>query len=110
MPAYLVAARNASCPSAGCSCHDRVRRYPSVLDDGQWAVLEPRAREVMKELTAAAGHPMVHDLRAMCDAVSYVVKNRVEWAGAAGGFPALGGGVRAFSTLAIMWADSGYDG
>jgi transposase len=42
-------------------------------------VLEPRAREVMSELTIAVGRPMVHDLRAMCDAVSYVVKNGVEW-------------------------------
>jgi len=79
MPVYPVAARNASCASPGCWCHDRVPRYPSDLDDGQWAVLEPRAREVMKELTAAVGRPMVHDLRAMCDAVSYVVKNGVEW-------------------------------
>jgi transposase len=79
MPVYPVAARNASCASPGCWCYDRVPRYPSDLDDGQWAVLEPRAREVMKELTAAVGRPMVHDLRAMCDAVSYVVKNGVEW-------------------------------
>jgi transposase len=42
-------------------------------------VLEPRAREVMSGLTIAAGRPMVHDLRAMCDAVGYVVKNGVEW-------------------------------
>jgi len=33
----------------------------------------------MAELTIAVGRPMVHDLRAMCDAVSYVVKNGVEW-------------------------------
>jgi len=33
----------------------------------------------MRELTVAVGRPMVHDLRAMCDAVSYVVKNGVEW-------------------------------
>jgi transposase len=42
-------------------------------------VLEPWAREVMRELTIAVGRPMVHDLRAMCDAVAYVVKNGVEW-------------------------------
>ena len=53
--------------------------YPSDLTDEQWAVLEPRAREVMRELTVAVGRPMIHDLRAMCDAVSYVVKNGVEW-------------------------------
>jgi transposase len=33
----------------------------------------------MRELTIAVGRPMVHDLRAMCDAVAYVVKNGVEW-------------------------------
>jgi transposase len=49
------------------------------LTDEQWAVLEPRAREVMTELTAAAGRPMVHDLRAVCDAVAYVVRNGIEW-------------------------------
>jgi len=33
----------------------------------------------MRELTVAVGRPMVHDLRAMCDAVGYVVKNGIEW-------------------------------
>jgi transposase len=33
----------------------------------------------MRELTAAVGRPMTHDLRAMCDAVGYVVKNGIEW-------------------------------
>ena len=42
-------------------------------------MLEPRAREVMTELTVAVGRPMVHDLRAMCDAVAYVVRNGIEW-------------------------------
>ena len=42
-------------------------------------MLEPRAREVMSQLTIAVGRPMVHDLRAMCDAVAYVVKNGIEW-------------------------------
>ena len=42
-------------------------------------MLEPRAREVMSELTVAVGRPMVHDLRAKCEAMSYVVKNGVEW-------------------------------
>jgi transposase len=56
-----------------------VPRYPSDLSDEQWAVLEPRAREVMRGLTVAVGRPMVHDLRAMCDAVAYVVRNGIEW-------------------------------
>lgn len=42
-------------------------------------MLEPRAREVMTELTIAVGRPVVHGLRAMCDAVAYVVRNGVEW-------------------------------
>ena len=49
------------------------------MTDPQWQVLEPQARAVMAELTIAAGRPMTHDLRAMCDAVSYVVKNGIEW-------------------------------
>jgi transposase len=56
-----------------------VPRYPSDLTDAQWQVLEPRARQVMTDLTVAAGRPMTHDLRAMCDAVGYVVKNGIEW-------------------------------
>jgi transposase len=79
MPVYPVAAADASCASPGCWCRDRVPRYPSDLTDEQWAVLEPRAREVMAELMAAAGRPMVHDLRAVCDAVAYVVRNGIEW-------------------------------
>jgi transposase len=79
MPVYPAAARNASCASPGCWCRDRVPRYPSDLTDDQWAVLEPRAREVMTELIIAVGRPMVHDLRAMCDAVAYVVRNGIEW-------------------------------
>jgi transposase len=79
MPVYRVAACDASCASPGCWCRDRVPRYPSDLTDAQWAVLEPRAREVMAELTVAAGRPMVHDLRAVCDAISYVVRNGIEW-------------------------------
>jgi transposase len=79
MPVYPVAARDASCASPGCWCQDRLPRYPSDLTDAQWAVLEPRAREVMAGLTVAAGRPMTHDLRAMCDAVSYVVRNGIEW-------------------------------
>jgi transposase len=79
VPVYPAAARNASCASPGCWCRDRLPCYPSDLTDAQWTVLEPRAREVMAELTVAVGRPMVHDLRAMCDAVSYVVKNGIEW-------------------------------
>jgi transposase len=62
-------------------------RYPSDLTGEQWAVLEPRAREVMAGLTVAVGRPMVHDLRAMCDAVAYVVKNGIEWRALPADFP-----------------------
>jgi transposase len=87
MPVYRVAVRDASCASPGCWCRDRVPRYPSDLTDAQWAVLEPRAREVMRELAVAAGRPMTHDLRAMCDAVSYVVRNGIEWRAVPVDFP-----------------------
>jgi transposase len=33
----------------------------------------------MRELVAAQGRPMGHDLRAMCDAVAYVARNGIEW-------------------------------
>src|SRR5260370_3822210 len=80
MPVYPAAAPIATCcPSAGCWCHDRVPRYPSDLTDDQWRVLEPQARAVMRELARAPGRPMGYDLRAMCDAVAYVVRNGIEW-------------------------------
>jgi transposase len=56
-----------------------VRRYPSDLTDAQWRVLEPQARQVMDEIRRATGRPMVHDLRAMLDAIGYVVRNGIEW-------------------------------
>jgi transposase len=79
MPVYPAVAPRASCASPGCWCRDRRPCYPSDLTDAQWAVLGPRARQVMAELTVAVGRPMTHELRAMCDAVAYVVKNGIEW-------------------------------
>src|SRR6266508_3828006 len=87
MPVYPLTAWKPSCTSPGCWCRDRVPRYPSDLDDAQWAVLEPQARAVMAELAITAGRPRVHDLRAICGAK----QDRV--AGTAHGFPALGSGV-----------------
>jgi transposase len=126
MPVYPVAAGFAtSCASPGCWCRDRRPCYPSDLTDAQWEVLEPRAREVMRELTIAVGRPMVHDLRAMCDAVAYVVKNGVEWRALPADLPPWQAAYvsdkagakllliqlfNAFSTLRIMWADTGYNG
>jgi len=79
MPVYPAVAGVVTCASPGCLCRDRVPRYPSDLADEQWAVLEPRAREVMAELVIAEGRPMVHDLRAICDAIAYVARNGIEW-------------------------------
>jgi transposase len=79
MPVYRVGAVGASTSCPDCLCRDRVPRYPSDLTDGQWRVLEPHAREVMEEMRRAAGRPMVHDLRAMLDAINYVVRNGIEW-------------------------------
>jgi transposase len=42
-------------------------------------VLRPEAEQVMAEIRRATGRPMVHDLRAMVDAIGYVVRNSVEW-------------------------------
>jgi hypothetical protein len=71
-----VAGGNARCAASGCRCHDRVRAYSSDTADEQWEVLEPQARTVMAGLVKAAGRPMEHDLRAMTDAVFYVVNAR----------------------------------
>jgi len=79
--------QNATCSSVGCLCRDRSRSYPSDLSDEEWAVLEPQARAVMRELVRAEGRPMVHDLRAMCDAVAYVVRNGIEWRAVPVDFP-----------------------
>jgi transposase len=49
------------------------------MTDAQWRILEPQARQVMDEIRRATGRPMVHDLRAMLDAVGYVVRNGIEW-------------------------------
>ena len=62
-----------------------VRRHPIAAPptDAQWKILEPQARQVMDELRRTAGRPMVHDLRALLDAIGYVVRNGIEWQGVA---------------------------
>jgi len=90
MPVCLALLLNAACPSKGCLCRDRQRSYPSDLSDEEWAVLEPQAREIMRDLVRAAGRPVVHDLRAMCDAVAYVVRNGIEWRAVPVDFPPWG--------------------
>jgi transposase len=42
-------------------------------------VLEREARGVMAELVVVAGRPMLHDLRAVLDAVGYVTRYGIEW-------------------------------
>ncbi|MFI7449671.1 IS5 family transposase [Nonomuraea sp. NPDC049714] len=69
---------NASgCASPGCACRGRKPAYPSDLADAEWLVLEGEARAVMAELVA--GRPMVHDLRAVLDAIGYVTRYGIEW-------------------------------
>jgi transposase len=79
MPVYPATAPNTNCATPGCWCRDRVAHYPSDLTDAQWELLRPQAEQVMAELRQTAGRPMVHDLRAMLDALFYVVRNGIEW-------------------------------
>lgn len=55
------------------------RAYPSDLSEQQWALLAPRARAIMAELVRISGRPMVHDLRAVLDAIGYVTRYGIEW-------------------------------
>jgi transposase len=50
-------------------------------------VLRPQAEQVMADIRRAAGRPMVHDLRAMVDAIAYVVRNGIEWRALPADFP-----------------------
>ncbi|MGP4105113.1 IS5 family transposase [Nonomuraea sp. KM90] len=61
------------------ACRGRKPAYPSDLTDAEWSVLEGEARGVMAELVAVAGRPMVHDLRAVLDAIGYVTRYGIEW-------------------------------
>jgi transposase len=79
MSSYRLGALGASLTCPGCLCRDRVRRYPSDLSDAEWVVLRPQAEQVMAEIRRASGRPAVHDLRAMVDAIGYVVRNGIEW-------------------------------
>lgn len=87
MSVYRLPAPNTSCDSPGCAYRDRIRRYPSDLTDEQWAVLEPQVRAAMAELTRATGRPMVHDLRAMMDAIGYLTRYGIEWRALPADFP-----------------------
>ena len=79
MSSYPLGAQSARCAAAGCQCWSRTPRYPSDLSDAEWAILEPMAREQMAAICRATGRPMDHDLRAMIDAIGYVVREGIQW-------------------------------
>jgi transposase len=87
MSVYPVGASGASCAATGCVCWSRTRRYPSDLSDAEWAILEPLAREQMAVVMRGPGRPMNHDLRAMLDAIGYVVRYGIEWRAMPADFP-----------------------
>lgn len=87
MSVHRLSSLNTSYGSEGCACWDRTPHYPSDLIDAEWAVLEPEARAVMAELIRAQGRPMVHNLRAMVDAIGYVVRYGIEWRALPADFP-----------------------
>lgn len=88
MSVYPVKSRKTSCAVAGCLCCDRTPRYPSDLTDEQWELLGPEVEAVMAELRLGpGGRPMVHDLRAMVDAIGYVTRNGIEWRALPADFP-----------------------
>src|ERR1019366_2238039 len=88
MPVYPFPGRSASsCTSPGCLCRDRRPAYPSDTTDEQWRGVRPQGATGVAGLVRAAGRPMVHDLRAMLDAVFYVARNGVEWRALPADFP-----------------------
>jgi putative transposase len=50
------------------------RRYPSDLTDAQWCLLEP-----MLPAVKPGGRPRKHDLRAIMDAIRYVLRGGIAW-------------------------------
>lgn len=80
MPVYPVEFPKTSCAAAGCLCRDRTPRYPSDLTDEQWKLLRPEVEAVMAELRRGpGGRAMVHDLRAVVDAIGYLTRYGIEW-------------------------------
>src|ERR1019366_9552116 len=107
MPVYpfpgrtpAVAPRPDACAVTG---GRRIRRTPPMSSGGGWGPgarggggglswgggrgRGPEGEAVMAGLVLAAGRPMVHDLRAMLDAVFYVARNGVEWRALPADFP-----------------------
>jgi transposase len=88
MPVYLVESTKTSCAAAGCLCRDRKPRYPSDLTDEQWTLLRPEVEAVMAELRRGpGGRAMVHDLRAVVDAIGYITRYGIEWRALPADFP-----------------------
>lgn len=87
MLVYLPEPVRASLTCRDCLCRDRKPFYPSDLTDAEWQVLGPRAEQVMTDLRRAAGRPMLHDTRAMLDAIFYVARQGVEWRAVPVDFP-----------------------
>ena len=88
MPVYPVESTKTSCAAAGCLCRGRTPRYPSDLTDEQWKLLHPEVEAVMAELRrGSGGRPMVHDLRAVVDAIGYVTRYGIEWRALPADFP-----------------------
>ncbi|MER5619853.1 transposase [Streptosporangium sp. NPDC002544] len=104
MSVYTSAFLNASDrASPGCRCHGRKPAYPSDLTNAEWAVLEGEARAVMAELVVATGRPMVHDLRAVLDAIGYVTRHGIEWWALPVDFPPY----EAVYTFFLRWSGRG---
>jgi transposase len=88
MTVYSAQSAKASCRVPGCTCHERVPRYPSDVTDAEWELLGPEAQAVMAELRRGpAGRPMEHDLRAVLDAIRYVTRYGIEWRALPADFP-----------------------
>lgn len=57
------------------------------MSDAQWDLLRPEAEQIMADTRRAQGRPMLHDLRAMLDAIGYVTRNGIEWRALPADFP-----------------------
>jgi transposase len=62
----------------------RPRAYPSSLSDAEWAVLQPL---VQRPATPKGGRPPKHPLRAVVDAIRYLVRTGCAWRLLPGDFP-----------------------
>lgn len=86
---------NSAAPSCDCVAHrfgnaadhpERVRRYPSDMTDGEWAVVRPLL-PVPAWLRGRGGQPEAYCHRAILDAIRYLVDNGIKWRAMPGDFP-----------------------